>query len=432
MMDEMRAAIVSIGDELVLGQSLDTNSAWISDALVCTGCIVDEHRTVADDRCAIGSAITELTQSHGLLIITGGLGPTIDDMTREALTDVATPKQPMVQDADALRWLDDWFKHRGRAMPESNLRQSYRPATMQCIPNPHGTAPGLFGVIRDCHIFALPGPPPEMKPMFRNHVAPHIEALLPKQRDAIVTEKVNLYGIGESLAAEYITEMMARDRSPVVGITVSGAIISARIRATGERSVVQRLVSDDAETIEQRWHPYAFGRNDESLAAALGKQLQERGATVATAESCTGGWLGKAIVDVAGSSAYYLGGWVTYSNEMKTQQLGVNPSLIDRHGAVSAEVAHAMAAGAQSRSGADYAMAITGVAGPGGSPEKPAGLVYIALARPGRSTATRRFEFTGDRTAVRERSVLAALQMLRFALLEVGDDVPLLWEVRER
>jgi nicotinamide-nucleotide amidase len=223
---------------------------------------------------------------------------------------------------------------------------------------------------------------------------------------------------------------MARDRSPLVGITVSGAIISARVRATGSAEQMRAWVEADLAEIERRWHPYVFGRDDETLSQSLGSILKARRAALATAESCTGGWLGKSIVDVAGSSEYYLGGWVTYSNEMKSQCLGVDPEVIKKHGAVSAQVGQLMAQGARERSGAEYALSVTGVAGPEGSPGKPAGLVYIALAQPARPTSIRRFEFTGDRSAVRERSVLAAMQTLRFALLEVDEDVPLLWETK--
>lgn len=428
----MRGAILAIGDELTLGQSLDTNSAWLADQLAGRGIIVDEHRTVADVREAIARVIRELAQDCDVLIVTGGLGPTEDDVTREALGDAFTPSEPLVEDADARQWLDEWFAGRGREMPQSNLRQCFRPKSMRCIHNAHGTAPGLTGTLGNCLVFALPGPPPEMMPMFHASVQPNLPAVPPGI--ALLTAKVNLYGMGESLAAEKLGGLLARDRSPLIGITVSEAVISARIRAVGKIEHVSKQIESDVQQIERAWRPYVFSRGDTTLAETVGPLLKKPRSTVATAESCTGGWLGKAIVDVPGSSAYYVGGWVTYSNEMKATSLGVDAKLIAERGAVSPEVARSMAAAARDRSGAAYALSITGIAGPESDPasSKRPGLVYIALAQPNDAVSVRRFQFTGDRSAVRDRSVKSALQMLRFALIGVGDDVPLLWQVEGR
>jgi nicotinamide-nucleotide amidase len=269
-----------------------------------------------------------------------------------------------------------------------------------------------------------------MMPMFLAQIAPELPAS--SDEEALITGKVNLFGIGESLAAERLGDLMARNRNPLIGITISDGIISARVRAAGPPEEMRGSVEADLQLIESRWQPYAFGRDDETLAHAAGRLLQDQRKTLATAESCTGGWLGKAIVDVPGSSAYYLGGWVTYSNEMKTACLSVPGDLLAIHGAVSAEVAQAMAEGALARADADYALAITGIAGPDSDPasNKPVGLVFIALTRREAHAVVRRFEFLGDRSAIRDRSVKAALQMLRFALLGVREDVPMLWQTR--
>jgi PncC family amidohydrolase len=227
---------------------------------------------------------------------------------------------------------------------------------------------------------------------------------------------------------------MDRDRNPLVGTTVSDAIVSARIRASGPRHHAQIELNSVIDQVEQAWCPYAFGREDSTLAGAVGSLLRKSRKTLSTAESCTGGWLGKAIVDLPGSSDFYIGGWVTYSNRMKSSCLNVPARVIEQHGAVSAPVAEAMAAGALHAAQADFALAITGIAGPdGGTPTKPVGTVVIAIARHGNAAPrflglVRHFEFPGDRTSVRDRSVKTALQMLRFELLDIPRDTPMLWQ----
>lgn len=424
-----RAALLAIGDELVMGQNLDTNSQWLSEQLAAHGIMPIEHRTVADDRDAIAACLHDLIVHVDLIIMTGGLGPTDDDLTRHALADVVAPGEPLATDPEASAWLEKWFRGRGKSLAQINLVQAQRPVTMRCLPNPNGTAPGLAGEHEGTLLFALPGPPREMEPMFREHVIP----ALPRSTDGVIrTAIVQEYGLGESDAASRLDELTERSRHPLIGTTASESIVSARIRAVGLPSEVDRRINADIERIEKAWSPYVFGRGEQTLAESALTLLRENNATLATAESCTGGWLGKRLVDIAGSSDVYRGGWVTYSNEMKASCLAVPAGLIDSHGAVSAEVAEAMARGAVERSGSTHALSITGVAGPnGGTAEKPVGLVYIALAQ--RTTGdtavrVRRFTFPGCRTTVRDRSVKSALQMLRFALLNVADDTPLLWE----
>ncbi len=427
----MHAAIVSIGDELALGQNLDTNSKWLASKLAELSIITIEHRTLPDDQAAIAAAVRELASRCDAVLMTGGLGPTADDLTREAMCDVLTPGEELVIDEDALRHLEQWFGKHGRAMPELNRKQAMRPAPMRVLANPHGTAPGLAGQVGRCLIFCMPGPPREMQPMFLNHVAPELRSIA--SGDVLLTAVVHEYGMGESVAAGRIDELMERNCNPLIGTTASESIVSARIRVRGQREWAQQQCAQAVAQVEQAWHPYAYGTGETTLADAVGDLLARSGETLVTAESCTGGWLGKVIVDRAGSSAYYSGGWVTYSNEMKTRELGVPAELIEEHGAVSAVVADAMARGALHQSGASYALAITGIAGPdGGTPEKPVGTVFISLGHRVRGVieiSTRHFQFSGDRTAVRDRSVKSALQMLRFSLLNIAEHHPLLWEV---
>ena len=428
----MRAAILSIGDELTLGQNIDTNSPWIASQLAERSILTVEQRTVADDRTAIAAAIAELSQRADLLVITGGLGPTEDDLTREALGDVTTPGEPLVIDDGMLNHIIGIFQKRGRIMPDMNRKQAQRPRTMQAVANPNGTAPGLIGESRACQIVSLPGPPREMQPMFAELLKAKLK--LPPRDNIIISAVVHEYGMGESDAAQRLGALMHRSRNPLVGITVSDAIVSARIRSTGDADHVASALTETLEEIERHWRPYAFGRGATTLAQSAGDLLRHTNRMLVTAESCTGGWLGKLIVDVAGSSDYYRGGWVTYSNSMKISELNIPKTLIESCGAVSEPVALAMAEGALAASGADDALAITGIAGPARSDqptEKPVGTVFTALARRQKGqihSTVRHFQFPGDRLTVRDRAAKAALQMLRFSLMNEPDDVPLLWE----
>lgn len=432
----MKAAILSIGDELTLGQCVDTNSAWLAGRLLQVGVETIEHGTVADDRAAIARAIGDLASRVGVLLLTGGLGPTPDDLTREALGDVVTPGEPLATDEPALRRLRRLFARRGRPMPPSNRAQAMHPSTMQLMVNPHGTAPGLSGRHGDCLIYALPGPPSEMRPMFIRHVARVLGAAGGGVAGAgpIPTAAVHAFGLGESAAAERLGDLVARDRVPLVATTFSESTVTARIRGGGAGRRAEAAVAKAVDLVEERWWPYCFGRNGQTLAQVVGERLQQADRTLVTAESCTGGLLGKLIVDVPGSSEYYLGGWVTYCDDLKSVCLGVPPEVLVEHGAVSQMTARRMAEGALAAAGADYALAVTGVAGPeGGTPQKPVGRVHVGLARKGGGpAAVRSFDFPGDRASVRDRSARSALQILRFALLEIADDVALLWEAPVR
>ncbi len=429
----MIAAILSIGDELMLGQSIDTNSGWVSARLAELGVRCREHRTVGDDRGLIAAAMRSLREGSDLLLVTGGLGPTADDLTRFALGDVVDPGGELQCDAAAMRELERWFAGRPGGMPPANRVQAMRPSPATLVANPHGTAPGLRLEDPRGLLVCLPGPPREMQPMFESVVTPWI-----RERSSAVlhTAVVPSVGLGESDAAARLGELMDRDRDPLVGTTASGGVVSARIRSSGP-GAEERVAAMVAEVVA-RWHPYAFAREPESLAAAVGRRLLAAGRRLVTCESCTGGGLGSMLTAVPGSSGWYRGGWVTYDNAMKSQQLGVPAELIERHGAVSAAVAVAMAVGGLERAEAEESLAITGIAGPGGAtPGKPVGTVWIAHASrdAGEIRVRRRcFRFRGDREAVRDRSATMALAMLRLALdgLESGPPeapaVPLLWE----
>ncbi len=413
----MQSIIISIGDELTLGQTLDTNAAWLSARLVEQGVITLRHLTVPDDRAAIAQAVRLAAAEVELVILTGGLGPTADDLTRQALADVLGTS--LVINAAALEAIQSFFKARQRPMTPSNRTQALCPLGAVCLDNPCGTAPGLKLRQDRAIVIAMPGVPFEMKVMFDRHVAP---LLTGQTGRVILTGILHTFGLGESQVGEQLGELMERARNPMVGTTVAGGVVSVRERSEFPTSAEARMALEATSAeIRRRLGNMVYGEGETSLAEVVGRLLRERKQTLATAESCTAGLLGKLLTDSPGASAYYLGGWITYANSLKSAALDVPAEMMLREGAVSAAVAGRMAEQACLRSGADYALALTGVAGPdGGTPDKPVGTVWIALARrgaPGSATRAELFVFPGERELVRERAAKTALNLLRLELI---------------
>ncbi|HYE61282.1 MAG TPA: CinA family nicotinamide mononucleotide deamidase-related protein [Phycisphaerales bacterium] len=424
-----RAAIVSVGDELSLGQTVNTNSRWVAERLTGVGIITVEHVTVADDEAALVGALSRLAGVVDLLIVTGGLGPTLDDLTRQALA--AAMGDTLVEDAIALEQVSAWFTSRGRVMPELNKVQALRPTRATSLQNLHGTAPGLHGVIGRCDCFCLPGPPREMQPMFSAQVAPRLR---PPPGRTVATRVLHTVGIGESDLATRLGAMMKRqgDEGVLVGTTASGGIVSVRLRYEGPLAPydADHLLEKHMREVRVRAGAYVFGTGEDTLAGVVVKLLRERGERVGAVESCTGGLLSGMLTDVAGSSQVFAGGLITYSNALKQSLAGVDASLFgpEGPGAVSRECALAMATGGLEKLGVEHCLAITGIAGPGGAvpafgtrPGKPVGTVYIARASrqagAGRvSTDVRHFTMAGDRASVRDWSAKSALAMLRLHL----------------
>lgn len=447
MVPHHSAAIVSVGDELTLGQKLDTNSRWLSDQLVSRGIIVREHITIPDDLDLHTRTLRRLADCYPLVISTGGLGPTLDDLTRQALA--AMMNEALVEDAHALDSIRSIMERRGRAMTDQQRRQALRPVSARCIENRVGTAPGIQAVVSmatgadeaysaaapgeraTCDVFCLPGPPGEMRPMFEHHVAP---LLRPPAGRVVLTRALHCLGIGEGDLARRLGPLMDRNRNPSVGTTASGGIVSIRIRYEGDASGAEQAMKESVRAAGNAAEPFLFGEGNTTIQKVVLDCLRIRGERLVVAESCTAGGLGSLFSETPGSSAVLLGGWITYSNEMKASMLGVPGPLLAAKGAVSAEVAKEMAEGAlraaSSAGGAEHALAITGIAGPdGGSESKPVGTVFIARASEGAATEFRRFWIPGDREDVRGRSAQLALMMLRFHLLSL--DVPrTLWQVR--
>lgn len=424
----MNAVLLSTGDELVLGQTVDTNSAWLSRQLAAVGCRVIAHVVVGDDRDAIARALRDNLSRCDWLICTGGLGPTADDLTRDALADVMGVD--LVLDPDWLAKMKRMFESRSRSMPDRNRVQAMAPRGSTLIENTSGTAPGLMAELpadkrsrRKCHVVAMPGVPREMMTMFTASVLPMI-----RERSGgavVVSATLHTFGLGESAVAERLGPLMDRQRNPSVGTTVSGGIVSLRINARfpspdNANEQLQRTIQECRAVLGS----LVFGTDEQTLTSVVADMLTagERPITVATAESCTGGWLAKLLTDRPGSSAYFKQGWVVYCNEAKQSELGVSAKMLERCGAVSDEVVTAMAQSARTQAGADVALAISGVAGPdGGTDRKPLGTVHVALAHAG-GTVARRFHLYGDREMVRLRACYTALSMLRFHLL--GEELP--------
>ncbi|MDG2021891.1 MAG: CinA family nicotinamide mononucleotide deamidase-related protein [Phycisphaerales bacterium] len=411
-----RAVTLSVGDELLAGETLDTHGRTIASALAARGCRVIGHRVLGDDVSDIASAIDSAASEADLVVVTGGLGPTLDDVSREALAEAMNER--LVEDDDARAQLDRWYAGRGRVMPAGNVRQAMRPVSARCLENPNGTAPGLQARVGDALVVILPGPPKEMRPMLDGVLQAE---LIGGPRPSIV---IRAFGIGESDAAERIESLMRRDAEFPVATTVSRSILSARIR--GNQGDDLDAIESLAAQVEKAWQPFVFGRDEVTLPMALGMELARAGRTIATAESCTGGLVGAMLTEVPGSSAWYPGGWITYENTRKVEDLGVAAELIERDGAVSRSVVSAMADGARRAARADFGVSISGVAGPdGGSTDKPVGTVWIAVADDAGVDA-RCFRFSGDRSVVRDRAAKSALQLVRLRLR--GDGAELLWQ----
>lgn len=410
-----RAWIISIGTELTLGQSVDTNSAWLAQRLAERGVRSERHVTVPDDLAPIVAALADASNQCDVVVVTGGLGPTDDDLTRQAIARVAGV--PLELHEESLERIRAFFASRGRAMRESNRVQAMLPRGGRAIPNPGGTAPGVEIRIGKATIFALPGVPFEMKAMFDAGVAPALEG---GGGEVLLCRRIRTCGLPESEVGERLRDLMVRGRNPEVGTTADLGEIGVRINATAQTTDAARDILDRVEAdVRQRLGVAVVGADGESLAAAVGAALVRRNETVCTAESCTGGMIGAALTDVPGSSRYYLGGVIAYSNRAKRELIGVDAALLEEHGAVSEPVALAMAHGGRERFHAAWAVSVTGIAGPGGgTSEKPVGLVYIGLAGPnGASVRELRLGTDWPREAIRVYTTRMALNLLRLALV---------------
>ena len=412
--DMNNAAIISVGNELLNGNTVDTNSNWLCGRLISESIPVIYSCAVTDDIEEIKNAIQYASGKANIILITGGLGPTDDDLTRQAIAEFLGVD--LEYHPELFEKIQRFFMAINRPMVEKNKIQAYFPADTIEIENDLGTAPGIFYEDNKKIIASFPGVPSEMKQMFDQSILPRLKKFA--KGDVLVVRKVKCIGAGESTVAEMIGDLMRRDRNPLINCTVAAGIITLHIIARAkDKNKAEALAQEDVQRLRGILGNLIYGLDEQSLPEVVGQKLVEENKTLVVAESCTGGLIAKMITDIAGSSRYFLKGWVTYSNESKVSEIGVPKELIEKFGAVSSEVAKALAAGAKEKSGADFAIAVTGIAGPGGGTEqKPVGLVYISVAHPD-GVETEKFLFGArDRDFIRLRASQNALNLIRLRL----------------
>ena len=407
----------------MLGRVLNSHQQWLCRQLSDRGYVVARQIAVADTAAAIGPAVSESLARGGLLITTGGLGPTTDDLTRDAIAELLG--RPLHEDAMVLAAIETWFQRRGRPMPPIVRLQAQVPAGARVLPNAHGTAPGLIleagpTAAAPNHpsawLVMLPGPPRELRPMFTEQVLPWLGRQFPLGTPFHACT-LRTTGIGESMVQERIAGPLALLVAAGLEIGYCARVGEVDVRLASGRPDAVVLVTQAETIVRERLGRHVFGVEDDTLEGAVVRLLTERRQTLVVAESCTGGRLASRITDVPGASAVFLGGVVTYSNELKQRLLGVQPETLATAGAVSEATARQMAAGARTRNGADYALAVTGIAGPGGgTPAKPVGTVFIALAS-AQATAVIAPLNPYDRETFKSVTTQQALELLRQELL---------------
>ncbi|MHC5059558.1 MAG: competence/damage-inducible protein A [Planctomycetota bacterium] len=409
-----KASLVSIGNELLIGQVVDTNVGYLSRQLLSMGIPTVSCYTVGDEVDSIVRAIGRAADEVDIVLITGGLGPTDDDLTRQGLARFLGVELEFRE--DLLAQISEFFSNRDIKMSGNNKVQAYLPAGTCALANNAGTAPGIIAEHKGKIFICLPGVPGEMKQMFAESVAARLDAASGGQ--VIVSRKLNCFGTGESVIAEKLGDLMQRGRNPLINCTASGGIITLYVVATAEnKDAAGEMAAKDLLGLQTILGDLAYGTDEQTLAEVVGAKLCQQKKTVAAGESCTGGLIAKLLTDVPGSSEYFTCGWVTYSNDTKIRQLGVEAELIEKYGAVSSEVAAAMAKGVRNKADTDFGIGVTGIAGPGGgSEEKPVGLVYIAVDQGGEPTSAVRYIFSHSRERIRHRTALTALNMLRLKL----------------
>ena len=401
----MNAGIISVGNELLMGFTLDSNSTWIARKLLDLGIKVDLKLTIADNEGEILEAFKTLSSRCDVILCTGGLGPTSDDVTKSAYCDFI--QAGLELNEDYLEELKKKFEDRQLVMSDSNREQAMVPDKGETIPNSLGSALGLKYVNEENHIYVMPGVPSEMKRMMEETVLPELEQL---PRDELHVTTIRLTGIMESALYDQVKDLL---NDNIVKVAFLPGFLGVDVR----------LMSRDKDSLLElsgqffdRLGNYVYAEDWETLEDAVGRLLIERGLTLATAESCTGGLLGNRITNVAGSSEYYLGGIVSYSDSAKMNLLGVSQETLKEFGAVSEETAQEMALGARRVLQSDVGVSITGIAGPtGGTEDKPVGLVYIAVDVAG-DVAVRKFVFSEDRRYNKELSAQAALNLVRMSM----------------
>lgn len=409
----MIAEIVSVGTELLMGQIVNTDAQFIASHLAPLGYRALYQVTVGDNPARLAGVVQSALARADVLLFTGGLGPTDDDLTKETVAQALGLEMAVVPEEEAR--LRAYFASRGKEMTPNNLKQARFPTGSIILPNPNGTAPGCIMEADGKAAILMPGPPRELYPMFRDHVLPYLEK---RSGVRLHSRELRIFGMGESEVTYRLRDLIAAQTNPTIAPYVKTSEVTLRVTAQCQDDAEgERLVAPVIDAILARLGSIVYSTNGESLPALCVRLLLTQGATLAVAESCTGGMLASSIVDIPGCSACFLEGVVTYANGAKVRRLGVSEGTLATDGAVSLACAQQMAEGLRAAAGTTYALATTGIAGPdGGTPEKPVGLVYVALAGPGR-TEVRKLLLSGDRTRIRTAATLHALDLLRRSLL---------------
>lgn len=405
----MTAAILSIGTELTRGELVNTNASWLAERLTWLGFEVSELSTVDDHLPRIVTTLERLASCHRAVVVTGGLGPTTDDLTTEAVA--AALGVRLERHEPSVNAIRRRFASLGRDMSPSNLKQADFPDGATVLPNAAGTAPGFAVTFRSARMFFLPGVPSEMMRIFEEHVQPAIASLAERTSAQI---RLRCFGLPESVIGEKLAGLEEEEPALTIGYRASFPEIEVKILVRGpSEGEAEATATRYASKVRERLGDAVYGEGQDTYPSFVGRALRDRGLTLVVAESCTGGMIGEMITRVPGSSDYLLFDAVTYSNGAKQDLLGVDHELIRHYGAASGEVARAMAEGALRRSNADLAVAVTGIAGPsGGTDTKPVGTVFFALAEKGGETATQTRKLPGDRERIRLLASYIALSMV--------------------
>ncbi|MCW5961461.1 MAG: competence/damage-inducible protein A [Pyrinomonadaceae bacterium] len=411
----LSAEIIAIGSELLTPTKTDTNSLWLTEKLNEIGIDVKLKTVVGDDELRLEEAVKDAIKRSDVIITTGGLGPTEDDITRTVTANAVG--RELLYHNELENELRERFLGMGREMPEINKRQAFIIEGARILPNPNGSASGMLVEVGEKFLAVLPGPPRELKPMFENHVLPELSKL----RGGVVFRKqiLKVSGMGESAIDEAIAPIYSSYEKVRTSILFNKSDVEVHLTAQASSAREADILNNEiAQKIVRALGNAVFSTKGEEMEEVVGNLLKKMGKTLSTAESCTGGLIAGRITEVSGSSAYFIEGAVTYSNDAKMRTLNVPAEMLEKHGAVSAEVAEAMARGMRERARTDYAVAVTGIAGPdGGTEEKPVGTVYIGYADEDKVTS-RKIIFPGDRYLIRWRTSQAALEILRRNLIK--------------
>ncbi|NLM51941.1 MAG: competence/damage-inducible protein A [Firmicutes bacterium] len=409
----MKAEIIATGTELLLGQITNTNARFLSEKLAEKGIDVYWHTVVGDNPARVEAALRTALDRADIIITSGGLGPTMDDLTKETLAKVLA--LPLEMDTAWQKQMEKMFSRPGAKMTSNNLKQALVPKGGELLPNAYGTAPGVWLEHQGKIIVMLPGPPRELEPMFMEEVLPR----LPKTGSILLSRVLKITGIGEAATEDAISDLVQNQTNPTIAPLAKLNEVHLRLTAKGKnKEECLQLLDELDRKLQARLGNSIFARDEETMVDVVAKLLFAQKRTVAVAESCTGGLLAHILTNIPGSSDYFHLGLVTYSNQAKVSQLHIAEALLAAEGAVSESVAKAMANNVRQIAHTDFGIGITGIAGPtGGTEEKPVGLVYIALATPSQ-VKCHKFNFLGTRENIKERAVISALNMLRLYLLE--------------